>query len=276
MFTLSQINVFPVKSLDGYSPSEAIVEPQGLQYDRRWLITDEEGMFLTRRTIRKMTGLRAEIAGDWLRIASKTDANNSIRIGIYESSGSLNVKVWDDRVKAFSVSTTADDFLSDFLGVKCRLVKLDDKADRQIDRKYAPEGAFVSFADAFPFMIIGSSSFADLNTRLENKLQSCSARFRPNFVFEGGLPYCEDYWKMVKIGDTIFSGRKNCGRCVMINVDPDTGESSSEPLNTLASYRKSGNSIQLGRHMCLGSPFRTKAEYSYVRVGDEIEVLTVS
>ena len=46
MLKLTKINIFPVKSLDGYSPDSAIIEKQGLQYDRRWMITEPDGMFM--------------------------------------------------------------------------------------------------------------------------------------------------------------------------------------------------------------------------------------
>jgi uncharacterized protein YcbX len=167
------------------------------------------------------------------------------------------------------------DFLSEFLHQDCRLVCLDPNSGRQIDTRYAATGELLSFADAFPFMIIGEASFADLNNRLSSKFLDLSRRFRPNLIFTGGMPYDEDRWDKIKIGNAIFSGRKNCGRCVMINLDPDAGMSGAEPLKTLSAFRKSGNSVLMGRHLCLDSLSQLSDAELLLNVGDLIEVISL-
>lgn len=272
MLIISQINIYPIKSLDGYSVKSSVVEPKGLRYDRRWMLVDENGVFLSQRNCRKMTGLRALVEGDFLHIRSKTDQKHNIKLEIDDSAQLVKVQIWDDEVEALTVNAAADAFLSDFLNLKCHLVKMPDNGDRQIDMSYAKSGETVSFADGFPFLIIGEASFEDLNGRLIEKLAEPSRRFRPNFVFSGGMPYVEDTWKELKIGNVLFSGRKNCGRCVMITLDPDSGEANNEPLSTLSGYRKRGNSVVFGQNLCLDPANSSSQIPLKVSVGDSVDI----
>ena len=276
MITLKEINVYPVKSLDGYSPSTALVEARGLQYDRRWMIVDQDGLFVSQRTCNRMTELRAMVENETLHICSKKDSALCISVGNDEFVGTKRVRVWDDHIFALVGHPEVSEFLSDFLGFSCQLVKIDETSPRQIDLAYSTPGEMVSFADAFPFLIIGEASLTDLNSRLQNKLSLPSRRFRANFIFSGGEAYVEDNWKLIKIANTFFSGRKNCGRCMMINLDPDTGKCAPEPLQVLSDYRRQGKSVLMGRHMCLQTPDPLYSGSRCVKVGDTIEILSCS
>jgi uncharacterized protein YcbX len=116
-----------------------------------------------------------------------------------------------------------------------------------VDPRYKVNDEHVSFADAYPFLIIGQSSLDDLNSRLGQPLPI--NRFRPNFVFEGGEPYVEDNWRNLRIGDARFVGVKLSDRCVMTTVDQVTAEKGAEPLKTLATYRKWNNKIYFGQNL---------------------------
>lgn len=255
MLKLTQINIYPVKSLDGFSPLSATVETRGLQHDRRWMIVGEDGIFFSQRTHRKMTKLRAIIDNQQLIIEEKNNLMNKIVIGLEEMIDEIQVKVWDDTVMAKKVSPLADAFLSDFLGIKCHLVKMPNEAKRRVEEVYNTGDDVVSFADGYPFLIIGEASINDLNKRLEiplnveNQALIGMRRFRTNFVFSGGEPYEEETWSHFSIGKIAFQGMKPCGRCVMTTLDPDTGERGKEPLAKLAEYRKVGHKIPFGQNL---------------------------
>jgi uncharacterized protein len=273
MLKLTQINIYPVKSLDGFSPSSATVEPRGLQYDRRWMIVGEDGVFFSQRTQRKMTNLRARIDSQQLIIEEKNNLSNNIRVGLEEMTEEMQVSVWDDSVLAKKVSTLADDFLSHYLGTKCHLVKMPNEAKRRVEEEYNTGDDIVSFADGYPFLIIGEASINDLNTRLETPLNAENQslvgmrRFRTNFVFSGGEPYEEETWGKFKIGKIAFQGMKPCGRCVMTTLDPDTGERSKEPLAKLAEYRKVGHKIPFGQNLIWKNSI---SEENTISIGDAI------
>jgi uncharacterized protein len=276
MLTLTQINIYPVKSLDGYSPSSAKVEEKGLVYDRRWMIVDESGMFFTQRTLRKMTHLRARIENEQLIIEEKNNLNNRISISIHQEQTEMTVTVWDDTVIGRLVSSEVDDFLSLFLEKKCHLVKMPISTLRRVEENHNTGNDVVSFADGYPFLIIGESSIRDLNARLttplneENQELVGLRRFRANFIFKGGKPYEEESWKYFNIGNVAFQGIKPCGRCVMTTLDPDTGEKGKEPLALLSEYRKVGNKILFGQNLILNP--QSKNNSDEIKVGDEIHL----
>ncbi len=273
MLKISQINIYPVKSLDGFSPSSAIVEERGLQHDRRWMIVGEDGVFFSQRTQRKMTHLCARIDNQQLIIEEKNNLMNRITVGLEEMTTEIEVTVWDDTVLAKKISTLADDFLSAFLGIKCHLVKMPNEAKRRVEEEYNTGDDVVSFADGYPFLIIGEASMNDLNARLEmplnaeNQVLVGMRRFRTNFVFSGGEPYEEENWSDFKIGKIAFQGMKPCGRCVMTTLDPDTGEGGKEPLKKLAEYRKVGNKIPFGQNLIWK---KTISEGNIVSIGNII------
>ena len=210
MLTLSQINIYPVKSLDGYSPARAVVERQGLQHDRRWMLVDDQGVFLTQRTVANMAFLRAEIIeNQLLKIYEKQSPQHALTLPIEAIDATrlpLDVQIWDDVVRAQPVSAEADAWLTAFLGRPCQLVKMADNTERRVDEDYNTGQDIVSFADGYPFLIIGEASLADLNQRVGTPLSM--RRFRTNFVFSGGTPFQEDNFQRFLIGEVAFLGVK--------------------------------------------------------------------
>lgn len=241
---LTDIIIYPVKSLGGIHLKESLVQREGLQYDRRWMLLDENGGFLTQRTVPKMALVQPEISDGHMSFYSTENKSNKIKILIQELDGpSMPVKIWKDQVAARPVSKMADEWFSDTLGVKCELVKIEDNAMRYDITGAA--GKYVSFADSQPFLIIGEQSLFDLNTRLENPVPM--NRFRPNFVFSGGEAYVEDAWSEFIIGGIKFKNVKPCARCVLTTVDQNLGAKiNNEPLYTLSNYRKYGNEVNFG------------------------------
>lgn len=246
--TLSEIWIYPVKSLGGIRLSQAQVEERGLQYDRRWMIVDESGVFLSQRDYPKMALLAVALQPEGLKITDKNNTESYTVVDFETNSESISVKVWDDEVEAeLTDNQEADKWLSDFLDKKVRLVKMPDNGKRLADPRYALHGEHVSFADGFPFLLISEASLEDLNKRLSQPVTM--QRFRPNLVIKGMLPFQEDAIKTIQIGDIQFSIVKPCARCIMITIDPQTIQKGAEPLKTLATYRKQNNKILFGQNL---------------------------
>ena len=51
---LTEINIYPIKSLGGIGLEQSVVEERGLQFDRRWVLVDEKNKFLTQREFPQM------------------------------------------------------------------------------------------------------------------------------------------------------------------------------------------------------------------------------
>jgi uncharacterized protein YcbX len=175
--------------------------------------------------------------------------NSSHTIIPFESDSKKNVTItiWDDVCNAVQVNQDLDNWFSNALDKKVSLVYMPDDEKRIVEKTYINEDHIVSFADAYPFLIIGKSSLDDLNTRLVNPIPM--NRFRPNLVFTGGNAYEEDNWKDFKIGNAEFKAVKPCARCVITTTDQKTAERSAEPLKTLSNYRKVNNKIMFGMNV---------------------------
>lgn len=250
---LTHIYIYPIKSLCGISLQSAKVEERGLQHDRRWMLVDKNGIFLTQREHPQMALLQVNIKNDKLEVSHKIKPISNLQLPITGSQlpASINsntvVNIWNDIVIAKNVSREADLWFSEALNLDCQLVFMDNDSNRFTDRKYVDEPHQVSFADAYPFLIIGEESLNELNRRLKEPLPM--NRFRPNFVFSGGEPFIEDTWKDFMIGKLKFKAVKPCARCVITTVNPNTAEKGIEPLETLAKFRKVGNKVMFGMNV---------------------------
>lgn len=262
---LSKIFFYPVKSMGGVSIKTSLITDRGLQYDRRWLLVDENNVFITQRVLPEMALLSTSIKDGMIQIKHKTKNIESISFPHKIDNGKeLKIKIWNDSCTALHYDNALDNWLGKTLNINCKLVFMPDTTYRPVDKNYGNKNDVVSFADGFPFMVIGQSSLNDLNKRLKTPLPI--NRFRPNFVFTGGEPFEEDHLKKIKIGDVMFSFVKPCARCVITTTDQETSERNKEPLLTLSSYRKVNNKIMFGQnliHQNLGK----------VTVGDEVIVL---
>ena len=257
---LSEIWIYPIKSLGGIRLKSSKVKEKGLELDRRWMLIDEHGNFITQRVFSSMALFKLTMTDDFLEVSFK---GNQISIPKKsESNGSpIQSKIWDDSVITYEVNTTTSDWFSSMLGMNCRLVSFPEEGSRPVDAAYKINDENVSLADGYPFLIIGQASLDDLNHRLKKPLPI--NRFRPNFVFTGGEPYQEDSWRNFKIGKNNFIGVKPCARCVLTTVDQETAEKATEPLATLASYRKRENKIYFGQNV-------VAVDHYEIYEGDEI------
>ncbi len=266
--TLQSLGVFPVKSCGAVFLQEAEVEERGLKFDRRWLVTDESGRFLTQREVPQLATIRPQLREDTLELRCG-DARLDIPLHPHEGEP-VRVQIWRDEVNAVRVGELADEWLRDVLGLDARLVWMPDETRREVDTNFARGGEITSFSDGFPFLVLTSASVDDLNDRiLQNGGEAVGAeRFRSNFLIEGAKAYEEDSWARFRIGECEFEVVKPCSRCVIPTLDQTTGErSGNEPLRTLSTYRRQNGKIYLAQN-CL------PRKLGRVRVGDEVEVLT--
>lgn len=259
---LSEIWIYPVKSLGGIRVKNGNVLGKGLQYDRRYMLVDEDNRFITQRLVHEMALFKLSPSPGGFKVCFK---NNSIELPLFpkEKARSKKVVIWDDTVLASEMDEEYNEWFSGHLGIKCSLVFFPEPNNRAVDKNFASQDEQVSLADGYPFLIIGQRSLDDLNSRL--KVPVPMNRFRPNFVFEGGSPYEEDTWKVFTIGSNQFKGAKPCARCSLPTVNQDTGQSGKEPLATLSTYRKNGSKVNFGQNL-------VAVDYHQVNEGDIISI----
>jgi uncharacterized protein YcbX len=243
---LSAIYRYPVKSLRGQAFDRLDVGRRGLIHDRRWMVVDAQGRFLTQRQLPRMSLIDASVddgGGLWLAAPGMS----ALDLPDGESGAQIRVQVWGDEVNAGPVSGDADGWLSEFLGQDCRLVVMPEKTRRAVDPQFATPADEVGFADGFPFLLISQASLDDLNNRLTTPVPML--RFRPNLVVSGCSAFAEDGWKRIRIGELVFRVAKPCSRCVIPTIDFTTAERAREPLQTLMQYRRRDNKVYFGQNL---------------------------
>lgn len=253
MLQLSEIWIYPIKSITGIQLEEANVLQRGFQFDRRWMIVDNNNTFLSQRTYPELALLDLTISDTSLQISKRTNPEDKIETPLFPALlQEIEVTIWNDKVFAWTVDPAADAWLSEFLDQPVKLVYMGDQAERQIDLKYSEDGENVSFADGYPYLMISEASLADLNGRLKEPVSM--RRFRPNLIVAGASAFEEDTWSKIQIGDLTFRVVKPCARCVLITVDPQTAEKGAEPLKTLSSYRFENNKVLFGQNLIADKP----------------------
>lgn len=263
---LSDIYIYPIKSLGGLRLQKSLIEERGLQYDRRWMLVDHQGTFITQRKYATLSMLQVGIENNELFVQHK--ANNLLRISFpieQNTNETIAVSIWDNSAHGLEVSKTVSQWFSDYLQFEVKLVRMPEDERIPVDPEYATKGEIVSFSDGYPCLIIGQSSLDLLNEKLDQPVKM--NRFRPNFVFSGGIPHLEDQIKTFSLGEIMFSAVKPCARCVLITVDQESGIKSQEPLKTLATYRTLNKKIMFGQNL-------VHQGIGYIQIGDELKVET--
>jgi len=267
---LSEINIYPIKSLRGITLKESTIERRGLRFDRRWMLIDEKNHFFTQREFPKMATLTVEISDEGLRVSE--NENNKISIPFdTQSEETARVKIWSSYCRAKVYEDSVNEFFSEALKTNCKLALMPEETRRKVNYFYAVnKDDHVSFADGYPFLLIGESSLAELNGKLENPLPM--NRFRPNLVVKDSEAFSEDGWKKIKIGESVFHVVKPCARCVITTIEQANGvKTGVEPLKTLATFRIPKRSIK--KKILFGQNLIAEKAGEVLRVGDKVEIL---
>lgn len=260
---IEDIRIYPVKSAKGQSLKKVQVTLEGPEGDRQWMLIDENGKFVSQRTLPKLATVEVHhddlgLTIGWQKMFFKIAKTSTF-------SRKVKVQVWNDTFEAALEPDLYSQALSQHLGVNVRLVRYAPYSQRRArshSMEWKPE---VRFADASPLLLVNLKSLEELNSRLEAPVGV--ERFRPNLTFSGNHPFEEDGWKRIQVGGVIFSQPKKCSRCAIINIEQSTGvPSGPDPLKTLATYRRDGKDVNFGT---LWIP----ENEGLISAGDELKVL---
>jgi len=242
--TVSELAIYPVKSMRQVLLDKAEIEMGGLKHDRRWMVVDADGRMITQRQQSRLCLIQPAVTDDGIRL--QTEGLADLRVSIPESGDIRSVSIWEDTCNAHDAGDNAASWLSGFLSLECRLVYFPSDEVRTVDQDYASAGDQTAFSDGFPVMLISQASLDDLNSRLESPIPM--ARFRPNIVISGSEPFAEDNWRQLKIGNLSLRLVKPCSRCVIPSIDIETAERGPEPTKTLVSYRRQDKKVLFGQN----------------------------
>ncbi|MFT8367709.1 MAG: MOSC N-terminal beta barrel domain-containing protein [Acetobacter papayae] len=264
--SLASVHLYPVKGLHGLTPPAALVRPWGLEGDRRWMVVEPGGQFLTQRACRAMALITPIPTSEGLTLTRAGSRPCPVRFPDVEAP-QLAVTVWNDTVRARDAGDAAAHWLSEALERPCRLVWMHVPELARI-RSLSGEDVPVSFADGYPLLVASMASLADLNARLAPKPAIPMNRFRANIVVDGALPWEEDGWRLLSIGTALIRIVAACARCVVTTVDQHTGQipTPGEPLGTLAQFRRASEGIMFAQNAIV-------EKTGVITAGDKVEVL---
>lgn len=264
---ISHLYIYPIKSLGAISLLKVDLEKEGLRGDRRFMLVDEKGKFITQRTRPELTRFAlSETASGFLVKDEMTglvkELSWSPPLGDY-----VQVEIWEDQLFAQEVGDDWSTWFSKALNEDVRLVRISEENPRLMKTKYQTVLAkSTSFADSLPLLVVGSASYQALEDRMEHAVDRL--RFRPNIIVSTSEPFIEDTWSEIKVGETRLLGAKPCARCSLVNVDPNSGESDKSTLKTLASFRTLNQKVFFGQQF-------VPMELGTLQVGMEIQPIQV-
>ena len=270
--TVTELNLYPIKGCRGFGVRSATLPATGLEVngigDREWVVVDAGGRFLSQREHPRMALIETRFVGAALRV--KAPGMLALEVPFASEGDIVEVQVWNDTIPAVTQGEIADAWFSNFLGVPARLVRFDLEARRLANPRYtgATEAPY-KFADAFPLLVTGQASLAELNARLARISEApiTMARFRPNIVLAGLAGFEEDYIESLRRDDLVIRPVKPCARCTVPGVDPLTGESSTTVPDLLASFRGTADGVMFGVNAIVAA-----GAGATLAVGDEFEV----
>lgn len=242
---VSELAIYPVKSLAQITLDESRIDRFGLVNDRRWMVVDQNGVFISQRQYAKMCLIQPVFINNKLTL--KASGSKDLKVTSVNVNTRHKVVVWQDECNAYDCGDDVADWLSEFLDVKCRLMYFPKDENRLVDQMYAKSTDHTAFSDGFPILLISQASLDDLNSKLEMPVPM--SRFRPNLIVSGCPPFAEDDWKTIRIGELLLNVVKPCSRCTIPNIDSTTAERGIEPAKTLSGYRKTNNKIYFGQNV---------------------------
>jgi uncharacterized protein YcbX len=281
---ISRLYTYPVKSCAGIAHTHSRITQAGLAFDRRWVMVDHRGIFMTQRTCARMALIRPSVAPDGLTLDAPgmpaitllPTADNAVPVQI-------PVRIFDTDTIGSDEGDDVARWLSLFLHVRCRLLRMHSQAariaspeyvDRWIGKNNVWEANFPTrhvfgFADAFPFLIINQASLDELNQQLQAKGHAAVPmnRFRPNIVLQGLPSYDEDYLRGMRINGMTFAFVKRCARCPIPNINQETAVSADEPNRTLIANRSFTDGVLFGVNAVVAH-----ARDATLNVGDPVEI----
>ncbi|MDB5801356.1 MAG: hypothetical protein JWL63_2295 [Rhodocyclales bacterium] len=243
---LAALYRYVVKSCRGERLNEAYVSRMGLPLDRHWMVADEHGAMLTGREEPRLVCIEVIAEEDGDQIHLYAPGMHDLHVSRHALCIARSATVWRDEFMALGGYSPANAWLSQFLGRNVQLLHIGEQSMRRVPER--PD-MHLSFADAYPLLLINAASLDELSNRAGREMSV--ERFRPNLVVSGAAAFAEDAWQRLRIGEVTFVVEKPCERCVFTTADPVTGVRSSdqEPLRTLAKFRKQNGAVMFGMNL---------------------------
>jgi hypothetical protein len=268
---VSDLFIYPIKSARGIAIPAASIDALGLIGDRRAMVTDPSGHFITQRELQDLARIDVQPAPSYLRL--KMEGHADIIVPPPLPDNRMDVDVWRSTVNASVADDATNRALSAWLGRDVRLVFFDHFATRIANPEWAGDDAPVTFPDGYQVLVTTTGSLKALNADLaaHGEGEVGMDRFRPNIVVDIDDEWVEDRWAAIEIGGIRFDLVKPCSRCIMTTQDQKTGSRNvPNPMPAMGRLRMSADRRVPGP--LFGWNAVPRAEGS-IRLGDTVTIL---
>lgn len=239
--------IYPLKSGPGYAVDETVVVETGFEYDRKWMLVNQQHQFITQREKPILNTLEIKLIPDGFCLYHPKHPDDfAVLSKDFKSDHSIFVKIWESEFYTEMGDQKVSDWFSELLNEKVILAQLKPRA-RIKQSNYWPDSFPISFTDGYPVHLINLESVRDLSKRCGEKIHP--SQFRPNLMVDGLEAYQEDQLKKVAIGFQTFSVIKKCERCIMSTLPPQSAEFRKNPLKTLSQFRRQENAVSFGIYL---------------------------
>lgn len=256
---LEKIIIYPIKSLDGLSISEATLLKSGaLKQDRQWAIFDNNERLINGKSNPKIYKLRANYDKTYTKVTLENEENNF--------KGTFDLK---EEIKEI------ESFLSDYFGQSISLQE--NRITGFPDDNYASGPTIISTATLETI----THWFPDIT------VEEIRRRLRCNLEINGVSAFWEDRlfankneWVDFQIGNVNFQGINPCQRCIVPTKNSYTGEVSSNFQKQFITKRKETlpswvNSSQFNHfyRVSVNTKVTKLQQETHIKVGDEVKII---
>ncbi|MDH4413900.1 MAG: MOSC domain-containing protein [Rhizobium sp.] len=263
--------IYPFKSARGIAVPQAPIDAMGLSGDRRMMLVDPSGHFITQRELPALARLIALPAAAYLTL--RLEDGREMMVAPPQPDNRMEVAIWQSAVSAAVAHESVNDKLSEWFGRPVKLVFIDGDSRREASADWAGEGSPMGFADGYQILVTTTGSLRALNEDMARHGEGSVGmdRFRPNIVLDCDEPFAEDAWTGLEIGGIRFDFVKPCPRCIMTTQDQQTGSrDGANPMPAMGRLRMSADRRVPGPLFGWNAVPRGEG---LVRVGDAVTVL---
>ena len=232
---IAHIHLYPVKSCAGTELESANMTKRGLETisshpvrDREYMVVDscpEKGTghhkFLTQRDrdLQKMALITPRLHGSKLQLA--WDNQDKVEIPDMSIGKELPVRVHSYLAIGVDQGDEIAKMLSDYLNRSVRLVRASGSFSRSASQHYVKNDNTLSYQDAYSINWLFLESVLELQAILGQHISYMN--FRPNIVGLGGAANLEHAFFHISFGTIEGIQPKPSTRCMISNVDQETG-----------------------------------------------------
>ncbi len=234
--------IYPFKSARGIALPQARIEAMGLAGDRRMMLVDPSGHFITQRELPELARLTAIPGAAYLTL--RLYDGREAMVAPPHPEHRMDVAIWKSIVSAAVADDSVNATLSHWFGRPVKLVFIDGESRRQASAEWAGENAPMGFADGYQILVTTSGSLRALNEDMERHGEGAVGmdRFRPNIVLDHDEPWAEDGWTGLEIAGVRFDFVKPCPRCIMTTQNQQSGSrDGANPMPAMGRIRMSAD-----------------------------------